>query len=324
MVCTQHGKTRTSVNTPSLNLAKPKRLTVHTPDRSLSQTIANLNKWIFHRYPFRYPATLTCCHMLACCTLSRVTLRFRAQQPKVLSARARRAVLQLSLVFVVSVAAGNAALGYIHVSFAQAIGATAPLWTVLLSVILTRSHHPPLVYVALGLISLGMLLTVRGEINFHVTGFLLVLTATLTRALKSILQGMLLSAAEERLDPLELLFHMALRAAVALGLWAVVMERSLLTDLGVREVGLWLCVLASSLVAFLLNLSQFFVTKATSAVTLQVLGNIKVVLLILVSVAIFGNEVSMQAAAGCTLCITGVVLYNMATRKPPPVRSVRV
>ena len=210
--------------------------------------------------------------MLACCTLSHVTLRCRAQQPKILSARARRAVLQLSLVFVVSVAAGNAALGYIHVSFAQAIGATAPLWTVLLSVILTRSSHPPLVYVALGLISLGMLLTVRGEINFHPAGFVLVLTATLTRALKSILQGMLLSAADERLDPLELLFHMALRAAVALGLWAVIMERSLLTDLGVREVGLWLCVLASSLVAFLLNLSQFFVTKATSAVTLQVLG----------------------------------------------------
>ena len=233
-------------------------------------------------------------------------------------------MLQLSLVFVVSVAAGNAALGYIHISFSQAIGATAPLWTVLLSVLLTRKRYPPLVYGALGLISAGMLLTVRGEVNFHPIGFALVLTATITRALKSILQGLLLSAPEERLDPLELLYHMAPRAAVALGLWAVAMERGLLTDASARELGLWLCVLASSLVAFLLNLCQFLVTKATSALTLQVLGNVKVVLLIMLSVAIFGNEVSLQAGAGCGLCLTGVVLYNAATRKPPPSRASRV
>jgi hypothetical protein len=49
----------------------------------------------------------------------------------------------------------------------------------------------------------------------------------------------------------------------------------------------------------------------------QVLGNIKVVLLILVSVAIFGNEVSLQAGTGCALCIGGVVLYNAATRSKP-------
>lgn len=284
-----------------------------------SQTIANLNKWIFHRYPFKYPATLTCCHMLACFGLSLATMTARGRKPRVLSQHASRAVLQLSMVFVVSVAAGNAALGYIHVSFAQAIGSTAPLWTVLLAVVLTKRKFPALVYASLGLICLGMLLTVRGEVNFHPIGFALLLTATLTRALKSILQGLLLSAPEERLEPLELLYHMSIRAACVLALWAVVVERHLLFDPLLRSPGLWLCIGASSLVAFLLNLSQFLVTKATSAVTLQVLGNIKVVLLILVSVAIFGNEVSLQAAAGCALCIAGVVLYNQATRnKPPP------
>jgi len=284
----------------------------------LNMTIANLNKWIFHRYPFNYPATLTGCHMIACYGLSAATMRARGLEPRRLTPQARRSVLRLSLVFVVSVAAGNAALSYIHVSFAQAIGATAPLWTVLLSVVLTRRSYPPLVYVSLGLICLGMLLTVRGEVNFHPIGFALVLTATLTRALKSILQGMLLSSPDERLDPIELLYHMSSRSACALGAWALVMERALLYDAGARSSGLWLCIVGSSLVAFALNLAQFLVTKATSAVTLQVLGNIKVVLLILVSVAIFGNEVSVQAGAGCALCIMGVVLYERATRKKSP------
>ena len=197
---------------------------------ALNMTIANLNKWIFHRYPFKYPAALTMCHMVTSYVMSDATLRVRGQIAKKLSSKTKFAVTQLSLVFVVSVAAGNAALGYIHVSFAQAIGATAPLWTVLLSVLLTRKSYPPLVYAALGLISVGMLLTVRGEVNFHAIGFALVLTATLTRALKSILQGLLLSSPEERLDPIELLYHMAYRSAIALGLYAFVMERGLLSD----------------------------------------------------------------------------------------------
>ena len=111
----------------------------------------------------------------------------------------------------------------------------------------------------------GMLLTVRGEVNFHAIGFALVLTATLTRALKSILQGLLLSSPEERLDPIELLYHMAYRSAIALGLYAFVMERGLLSDPNVREPMLWLCVLASSVVAFALNLSSLLAGMALLA-----------------------------------------------------------
>jgi len=72
---------------------------------------------------------------------------------------------------------------------------------------------------------------------------------------------------------------------------------------------------ASSLVSFFLNVANFLVTKATSPVTLQVLGNIKVVFLIVLSVAIFGNEVSLLAAFGCATCLAGVILYNHGLRE---------
>ena len=52
----------------------------------------------------------------------------------------------LSVVFVVSVASSNAALRYIHISFAQSIGATAPLWTVLLSKLITGQSYGIVVY----------------------------------------------------------------------------------------------------------------------------------------------------------------------------------
>lgn len=280
---------------------------------ALNIAINNLNKWIFAHYAFRYSALLTALHMIACYVLSAVTLRLRPEPTRLpLSLRARNAISQLSLVFVVSVCCGNAALQYIHISFSQAIGATAPLWTVVLSVALLRKSYALRVWASLALICLGMVLTIRGEMNFNWIGFGLVLTATLTRALKSIMQGLLLSSPEERLDPIELLYHMAPRSAACLGLWVLLRERDFMADAVLLDAGLWVCLLASSLVSFFLNVTQFLVTTATSAVTLQVLGNIKVVLLIVVSTAIFGNEVSLQAACGCAACLAGAVLYHSA------------
>ena len=49
----------------------------------------------------------------------------------------------------------------------------------------------------------------------------------------------------------------------------------------------------------------------------QVLGNIKVVMLIGLSVAIFHNEVSTTSIVGCSTCLVGVALYNQARRAQP-------
>ncbi len=49
--------------------------------------------------------------------------------------------------------------------------------------------------------------------------------------------------------------------------------------------------LLSGFVAFLLNLSVFFAIKSTSALTYTVMGNLKVVIIICLSVLIFQNEV---------------------------------
>ena len=70
-----------------------------------------------------------------------------------------------------------------------------------------------------------------------------------------------------------------------------------------------------AMIAFFLNLCNFVVTKRTSAVTLQVLGNVKVVIAIGISLAIFGNSVSTWSAAGCIITLAGVAAYNKAPPK---------
>ena len=135
--------------------------------------------------------------------------------------------------------------------------------------------------------------------------------------------GLLLSSAVERLDSISLLYHMSKPSMWMLTAWVLALERDALYDESIRDGSLWLCILASSWVAFFLNVANFLVTLHTSPVTLQVLGNIKVVMLIGVSVAIFRNEVSPQSIAGCATCLVGVALYNRARRTNPPLLPLK-
>merc|ERR1712107_107550 len=62
--------------------------------------------------------------------------------------------------------------------------------------------------------------------------------------------------------------------------------------------------------ACLLNVSNFLVTSYTSALTLQVLGNVKSCMSIGISVLIFRNYMSWAQAFGVAICLCGVWLYN--------------
>merc|ERR1712032_1101173 len=99
----------------------------------------------------------------------------------------------------------------------------------------------------------------------------------------------------EGLDPLKLLF---------LGLYRT--DGRAVT--GVGYVVVLLCI--SGLNACLLNISNFLVTSHTSPVTLQVLGNVKSCLAIMVSVAIFRNDLAPEQAIGMATCLFGVWLYQ--------------
>lgn len=73
----------------------------------------------------------------------------------------------------------------------------------------------------------------------------------------------------------------------------------------------------SGLNACLLNIANFLVTFHTSAVTLQVLGNMKNCASIGISILIFGNAIKVSQLGGIVICLTGVVIYNQFGGKLP-------
>ena len=67
--------------------------------------------------------------------------------------------------------------------------------------------------------------------------------------------------------------------------------------------------------AFSVNLTNFLVTKCTSPLTLQVLGNAKGAVAVVVSILLFKNPVSGMGMLGYSITIMGVVAYSEAKKR---------
>lgn len=149
-------------------------------------------------------------------------------------------------------------------------------------------------------------------------GFLVCVGSTAGRALKSVVQGLLLTSEGEKLHSMNLLFYMAPMAAVILLPFTLYIEGNVLgrtVEKARVDPFVVFLLIGNATVAYLVNLSNFLVTKHTSALTLQVLGNAKAAVAAVVSVLIFRNPVTVMGMVGFLITIMGVVLYSEAKKR---------
>ncbi|KAL0359217.1 UNVERIFIED_CONTAM: putative sugar phosphate/phosphate translocator [Sesamum angustifolium] len=248
-----------------------------------------LNKYLLSNYGFKYPIFLTMCHMTACSLLSYIAIAWMKMVPmQMIRSRVQfMKISALSFIFCASVVSGNVSLKYLPVSFNQAIGATTPFFT-------------------------------AGEPSFHLFGFIMCVGATAARALKSVVQGILLSSEGEKLNSMNLLLYMAPIAVVLLLPATLFMEENVVgitLALAREDVRIIWLLLFNSALAYFVNLTNFLVTKHTSALTLQVLGNAKGAVAVVVSILIFRNPVSVTGMLGYSLTVFGVILYSEAKKR---------
>ncbi|XP_015692779.2 probable sugar phosphate/phosphate translocator At3g11320 [Oryza brachyantha] len=278
-----------------------------------------LNKFLLSTYGFRYPVFLTACHMSACAVLSYAAAAASSAPRTPPRSRGQLArVALLGAVFCASVVAGNVSLRYLPVSFNQAVGATTPFFTAVLAYAVAARREACATYAALVPVVAGVVIATGGEPSFHLFGFIMCVGATAARALKTVLQGILLSSEEEKLNSMDLLRYMAPVAVILLIPATLIMERDALSMVTVlvREDPsfIWILLCNSSL-AYFVNLTNFLVTKHTSPLTLQVLGNAKGAVAVVVSILIFRNPVTFMGMLGYGITVTGVVLYGEAKKR---------
>ncbi|GMH08152.1 hypothetical protein Nepgr_009992 [Nepenthes gracilis] len=279
-----------------------------------------LNKLLLSNYGFGFPIFLTMCHMSACAVLSYISIVFFKIVPlqRVQSRFQFLKIATLSLVFCGSVVGGNISLRYLPVSFNQAVGATTPFFTALFAYLMTFKREAWSTYACLVPVVGGVVIASGGEPSFHLYGFIMCMGATAARAFKSVLQGILLSSEGEKLNSMNLLLYMSPVAVIALIPATLIMEPNVLdvfTSLGIQYKFMWLLLLINSAMAYSANLSNFLVTKHTSALTLQVLGNAKGAVAVVISILLFRNPVTVMGICGYTITVLGVVAYGEAKRR---------
>ncbi|XP_039129773.1 probable sugar phosphate/phosphate translocator At3g11320 [Dioscorea cayenensis subsp. rotundata] len=280
-----------------------------------------LNKYLLSNYGFSYPIFLTMCHMTACSLLSYASVAWLKVVPLQI-VRSRVQLLKiaaLSLVFCFSVVGGNISLKFLPVSFNQAVGCDDAVL-----------HRRVRVFHGDEARDLDHVSHSRsgrrrrhdrqpgGEPSFHLFGFIMCISATAARALKSVLQGILLSSEGEKLNSINLLLYMAPIAVIFLLPATIIMEPNVLaiTVTLAREDKKIICyLLFNSSMAYFVNLTNFLVTKHTSALTLQVLGNAKGAVAVVISILIFRNPVSLTGMLGYALTVFGVVLYSESKKR---------
>ncbi|XP_009358832.2 probable sugar phosphate/phosphate translocator At3g11320 [Pyrus x bretschneideri] len=279
-----------------------------------------LNKYLLTNYGFRFPIFLTLCHMTACSVFSYVAIAvmkvalLQSLKSKVQFAK----IAGLSVFFCFSVVCGNVSLRYIPVSFNQAVSSTTPFFTAVFAFLIIKKREAWLTYAALIPVVAGVIVASGGEPSFQFFGFIMCITATSARAFKSVLQQILLSSDGEKLDSMNLLLYMAPLAVAFLLPATLLMEKNVVgitIELARKDIKLIWYLFFNSSMAYFVNLTNFLVTKHTSALTLQVLGNAKGAVAVVVSVLIFKNPVSFMGMAGYALTVLGVILYSEAKKR---------
>lgn len=279
-----------------------------------------LNKYLLSNYGFKYPIFLTMCHMTACALLSYIAIAWMKLMPlqSIWSRIQFYKISALSIIFCASVVSGNISLQFLPVSFTQAIGATTPFFTAVFAYLMTFRRETWMTYATLVPVVVGVIIASEGEPSFHLYGFIMCLAATAARALKSVLQGILLSSDGEKLNSMNLLLYMAPIAVLVLLPATLIMEPNVLgitIALARQDSRIVIFILISSAIAYCVNLTNFLVTKHTSALTMQVLGNAKGAVAVVVSILLFRNPVSVTGMIGYTLTVFGVVLYSEAKKR---------
>lgn len=201
------------------------------------------------------------------------------------------------------------------------IGASSPLITVIMAVLMGTRYNL-WTWLSMPVICGGLSICVMDEMNFHPIGAASCIGAAILRGVKSIIQARLLSG-DEKLDSVELLYYMSPYAAIVLYIFALVVEGTEPVQLliwwplqasATGVAGVSGLLLLTALNAWFLSVANFLVTYYTSPVTLQVLGNVKTCLSIIVSVTIFRNPLTTNQCLGVGSCLFGVWLYGKKGR----------
>ncbi|TGO59353.1 hypothetical protein BCON_0045g00140 [Botryotinia convoluta] len=253
-----------------------------------------------------------------------VSRRLDSQNFEYRSQRKNYYILLFSILYTVNIAVSNVSLGIMTIPDHLVIRSTIPIFVLILS-LLFRLHtkpYSPLTILSLLPLTLGVLLVSHDSLTLTLDTTILCLLGALLSACKTLSTNSLQTHLS--IPALTIIHHVAPLAGIQATIWSymngeideflVKQISSTSSPLSTSSSGI-LLILTNGLVAFLLNWSSFTTNKKAGALTMAVLGNIKQVISIAISIVIFRDaNASFTGCAhifGMILALGGGFLYSL-------------
>ena len=189
---------------------------------------------------------------------------------------------------------------------------------VLIFAFLFRLESPTWRLVAIiATMTVGVLMMVAGEIEFELSGFVLVISAAFFSGFRWGLTQILLLRNPATSNPFSSIFFLAPIMFVTLMLIAVPVEGFPALVVGLRELSAeWgpvktpLILLFPGTIAFLMTASEFTLLKRSSVVTLSIAGIFKEVITIGVAAVVFDDRLTAINISGLVITLIAIGFYN--------------
>lgn len=232
-----------------------------------------------------------------------------------------------------STALSNCSLQYISLSLYMIVKSTVPMFLLLFAFLFGWGETSWRLFAIVLLIGVGTMLAVWNAISFSLTGLLFVLTATVASGLRWNLIGLIINLRHHKAphgghvssgaNPLRtIVFLGPVICPTILGLSMVfegpsAIYRSVFLQEPAAVLKTFCIYFLGGLQIFVLTLVEFKVVQETSALTFTILGIVKELVIIGVSVALFGDQLRWINTLGLSLTIGGILLYHMHYTDPP-------
>lgn len=163
-------------------------------------------------------------------------------------------------------------------------------------------------------ICLGVAMTSAGETYFSWIGFTFQSLAILAESTRLVLTNMLMKSL--KLDPLSSLYYIAPLCAFFIGTACLYFEASELPYQRMMQTDFIITMLVNGAVAFTLNVAVVMLISNTSALVLTLSGIVKDILLVFLSVTVFGSPVTPLQYAGYAVALLGLNLHKEYKKNP--------
>jgi len=277
------------------------------------------NKAVLSQMHFEFPMFLTTWHMTLATILTQIMARTTNMLPSVGEGKIKwqdfkERIIPVAVLFSVSLVLSNKAYIYLSVSYIQMLKAFTPCAVLTFSYFAGLENPSHIELYIVTIICLGVCMTSAGETFFSMTGFVFQVLGILAESSRLVCVGLILK--QLKLDPLSSLYYIAPVCAAVIGTMCLIFEYQDLPFDKMYSQDFAVIMLLNGMVAFTLNVAVVLLIANTSPLTLTLAGVLKDILLVILSMVIFGSPVTMLQYVGYGVALTGLQLHKQYKKNP--------